>query len=218
MRFSKHSLCLAATLATIAAAPSAQAGDIINTFQPSGTFQNAGRVVQGPDVHNIGDVDQAAQFLTGGFNYSGISIQLGIYVSDPNNSPFDGRGPVKLSINSDSGSDTPGTELASATVNANFFQQGTIGTTFGSLDLLPNTKYWVVMDGQTVFDGAWEFNDNGYKGTTAGRSDGTPWSNRLNDDQLAFRVVARTQTVPEPASMAALGLGAVAVLKRRKKA
>jgi hypothetical protein len=220
MKPSIRAVCLVVSLASLAA--SAHAGDIINTFGPGGTFKDAGYVVSGPSAaSSSADVDQAAQFTTGGFYYSGIAIALGIYVDDPNNSPFDGRGPVKISINSNTASNLPGSILASATVDADQYKQMTIGATFGSLTLDPNTKYWLVMDGQGAYDGAFEWNDQGITaaaGETAGRSGGGAWSGHSSGDQFAFRVTSRTQVVPEPTTLAALGLGAVTVLRRRKKA
>lgn len=79
---------------------------------------------------------------------------------------------------------------------------------FPSIVLSSGTKYWVEVkptSGDTW--GAWNFNDQGDTRLMS-VSGGAP----STADSGAFRV----NVVPEPASMAALGLGAVALIRRRK--
>src|SRR5262245_11557372 len=82
--------CLAITLTYAGTLPAA---DIFNNFGPGDTFKGSGLILQGEAVGNIGNVDQAAAFSTGPTDVAVTDIRLGIYVSSPDNSPFDGRGP-----------------------------------------------------------------------------------------------------------------------------
>jgi hypothetical protein len=69
------------------------------------------------------------------------------------------------------------------------------------------------MDGQTTFDGSWNFNSVGDVGPTAGRSDGFPWNLRPQDDRMALRVEGNA--VPEPASLGLLACVALLAPRRR---
>ena len=201
-----------AILSLLAIAPEAMAGTIYDNLGPGDSFGLGGRLLQGPDVNTIGDVDQAARFNTGGFFHEGIEVSVGINVT--------GLGPIAIQLWSDDGATGPLSMLATDTYTPELFGEQLVQRTFGTLMLTPSTNYWVVLDGLTVFDGAWNRNSTGANGVTAGRTAGNPWNirNPDGDGMLSLRVVSRVQTVPEPTSIAALGLGAVAFLRRRKKA
>ena len=205
--------CIVAVLASLALAPFAQAGTIYNNLGPGDSFTVFGRVLIGPSA-NGGDVDQATRFTTNGFFHEGINVAAGVYA---NSSPADGRGPVAIQVWTDGGATGPGSLLATNTVNVTAFDKNLISTTFAGLVLSPNTNYWVVLDSQGSFAGAYERNDQGILGINAGRSNLGAWSlfSGPNEAGYALRVVSRVETVPEPATMAALGLGALAMLRRR---
>jgi hypothetical protein len=128
-----------------------------------------------------------------------------------------------LNLHADTGANLPGTMLTTFTNPGSFttgFQNYTFTTGFA---LSSSTKYWLVLSqpaGTTPFD--WKasspavtptgtFTHSGSLFTTNG---GTTWttSATLTTYQL------EGSPVPEPATMAALGLGALALLRRRRKA
>lgn len=217
MNISVRSASSLAALAALGLAASAQAGEIYNNLGPGNSFSSSGRFLTGPNATTNNFVDQAARFNTGGHNHEGILVSAGIAVTGP--LPFDGRGPVDIQVWSD-GPTGPASLLASDPYNVTAYNDQLIGTTFGSLTLLANTNYWVVLAPEAGYAGAWRQNDQGAQGVTAGRTNGGAWNLRDPDPDgmLSLRVVSRVETVPEPATMAALGLGALAMLRRRKRA
>src|SRR6201999_3812669 len=90
--------------------PGAHATIVFSNFGPGLSFPDVGRVLQGPLVGNIADIDQAASFINGPFTTVVTDVKLGIYVDSPTNSPFDGRGPLDIIIASDAGG-LPGAAL-----------------------------------------------------------------------------------------------------------
>ena len=190
----------------------AQAAVIFNNFGPGDTFQATGRIVQGPAVGTIGDVDQAASFMTGANPTFLTSISLGMGVSGP---PNVGTGPLDVILAADAGG-VPGSDPANAThQHKRLGDQVVTVVDDGSQMLDPNTQYWVIADGEGEFDGAWRFNSIGDIGDTAGRSDGFPWNLRPMDDHYALRVEGRV--VPEPAAAGLLMLGISGVLLRLRR-
>ncbi len=86
---------------------------------------------------------------------------------------------------------------------------------FVQVPLTANTKYWIGLQAQDDTFLAWNFSDPTITGVGSFNFDtGTPSTGTA--DLSAFRVT--TQAVPEPASMAALALGAGFLLRRRKRA
>ena len=211
MRASTRLAAVVCLLVTIATATSAQAVVIFNNFGPFNSFSDGGRLVQGPDVNTIGDVDQAVKFTVGAGNpFDLTSATLGIYATS---SPLIGTGPVAVQLAADANG-APGAVLASSTVNVNATGKQTITATFPGLQQLDaNASYWIIMNGQTTFDGSWNFNNIGDLGPTAGRSDGFPWNLRPKDDRMALRVEGNA--VPEPASLGLLACVALLAPRRR---
>lgn len=200
---------LLAGLAALSLSTHAFADIIFNNLGPGDTFSAGGRIIQGESVGTIGDVDQASSFTVGASDVAVTSVTLGIGVSS---SPSVGTGPLDILIAADTGSG-PGAVLRTLHVVATLTGQQTItGTDDGSLVLSANTMYWVIADGKTTFDGAWDFNAIGDVGFTAGRSNGGAWNLRTDDTRYALRVEGRV--VPEPASMLLLGLAGLLIRRR----
>jgi hypothetical protein len=211
----KHALAGAlAALVIATSAATANADTIFNNFLPGNTFSEAGRLLQGPDVHNIGDVDQAVAFTVGPQDYFLTSVLLGLSVSGAG-SPFDGTGPLKVEIASDLGG-LPGSVLLSIdtmVVQPPTHQVVTV-TSPGVLKLSANTTYWVIANTQGLFDGAWNYPDynNPDAGPTAGRSNNGAWSLHAqpNDGRMALQVngfLDRSSVPDDGASWALLGAG-----------
>ena len=211
MRASTRLATVVCLLVIVAAATSAQAVVIFSNFGPFNAFGDSGRLVQGPDVNTIGDVDQAVKFTVGaGSPFDLTSATLGIHAVS---SPAPGTGPVSVQLATDTNG-VPGAVLAATTVNVNATGKQTITANFGGLQQLnANTSYWVIMDGEGTFDGSWNFNSIGDMGPTAGRSDGFPWNLRPDDTRMALRVEGNV--VPEPAALGLVATAAVALLRRR---
>ena len=199
-------------VAVLAAAPAARGVVVFNNFGAANAFGDSGRLVQGPDVNTIGDVDQAVKFTVGaGGPFDLTSAALGIHAAS---SPAIGTGPVDVQLAADSAG-LPGAVLASATVNVNATGKQLITANFPGLQQLsPNTSYWVIMNGQGAFDGGWNFNSTGDTGPTAGRSDGMAWNLRPDDTRMALRVEGNV--IPEPAALGLLTTAAAALLRRRR--
>ena len=191
------SCCAHTALLSSAIASSSHAAIVFSNFGPGLSFPDSGRILQGPLVGNIADVDQAASFINGPFTTFVTDVKLGIYVDSPANNPFDGRGPLDVIIASDSGG-LPGTAIHTTSLNPNTYLSQIADAPIGaSVTLAPNTKYWIIADAKGTFDGAWEFNPINDFGPVAGRSNNGPWNlQNANDPRLVFQVEGRT--VPEP--------------------
>jgi len=184
------------------------------------SFPDVGRILQGESVGNIANVDQAASFITGANEVFVTDVKLGIYVDSPTNSPFDGRGPLDIIIATDAAG-LPNAALGTRTLNVNTYLGQVVDASFGgAVHLDPFTKYWIIADAKTTFDGAWEYNPINDFGPVAGRSNNGPWSlQNANDPRLVFQVSGRLG-VPEPASMGILatlvGMGCFGARKKRR--
>lgn len=201
-------LATAILISLSASAIQLRAATIFNDFGPGNSFSDSGRLLQGPSVGTIADVDQAAAFTLGPTGYESISVRLGIYADAP---PNTGTGPLDVIIASDAGG-VPGTALATAHLTVSSTGKQIVQAAFAGLVLDANVTYWLVADSQGTFDGAWDFNDQSVTGLTAGRSNGGAWNARPNDDQLAFSVEGRQAVVPEPSTLVGTGVMAIAGL------
>jgi hypothetical protein len=197
-----------------------QADIIFSNFGPGMSFPVVGRILQGEAVGNIANIDQAASFINGPSTAFVTDVKLGIYVDSPTNSPFDGRGPLDIIIASDAGG-LPGAALHTTSLNPNtYLSQIADASIGGSVQLAPNTKYWIIADAKGTFDGAWEYTPLNDFGPVAGRSNNGPWNlHNPNDPRLVFQVEARIAAVPEPGCIALLvpGLAAMICNRRRKR-
>ncbi len=193
----RTNLALATAVLTSLAASAIQlqAATIFDDFGPGNSFSDGGRLLQGPSVGTIADVDQAAAFTLGPTGYESISVWLGIYADTP---PNTGTGPLDVIIASDAGG-VPGTALATAHLTISSTGKQIAQATFAGLVLNANTTYWLVADSQGTYDGSWNFNDQSVTGLTAGRSNLGAWNARPNDDELVFSVEGRQAVVPDQA-------------------
>ncbi|GIK33152.1 MAG: PEP-CTERM sorting domain-containing protein [Fimbriimonadaceae bacterium] len=164
------------------------------------------------------NVSSGWSLLSGGFGSQFVSHQ---FVSGASGSlesievafgHVDGTNDYSVSLRDDS-SDAPGSYITTwSGIAAGAFGAGDppifLPNGFPSIVLSSGTKYWVEVKPTTDGTwGGWNFNDQGDTRLTS-FNDGAP----SVSDAGAFRV----NVVPEPASMAALGLGAVALIRRRK--
>ncbi len=169
---------------------------LFNNFGAGDTFKATGRVLQGPGVGTIGDVNQANQFTVGSVDSVFLGAVLGI------NSTATGQ--IDVIIAADAG-DTPGATLQTESVNVVALGEQTITASFdGSLELDANTDYWIIADAEGSFDGSWRFNSIGDMGLTAGQTEGNAWNVRNDDERYAMRIQGREIPIPEPSSVALL--------------
>lgn len=190
----------------------ARAAIIFNNFGPGDDFANGGRVVDGGGAPgSIGNIDQAASFTVGATDQMADTISLGIWV---NEAPNVGTGPVDIVLAADTGAG-PGAALKTYSANLNSTGKQLLTVSGDPVPLDANTTYWVVMDAHDEFRGSWNFNTTGDFGLTAGRSDLNPWNLRPDDQRYSLRVEG--PAVPEPASLAVLGMGAMLVAGRRRR-
>jgi hypothetical protein len=208
------------TALVVSVSSAARADVIFDNFGPGFSFPVVGRILQGELVNNIGNVDQAASFMTGASEVFVTDVKLGIYVSSPANSPFDGRGPLDVIIAADAGG-LPGAALHTTSLNVqNYLAQVVDAPTAGEVHLNANTQYWIIADAKGTFDGAWEFNPTNDFGPTAGRSNNGPWNlHNPNDERMVFQVSGRLG-VPEATTVgllaSLLGVGGIGWRGKRR--
>ena len=209
--FSIRRFCALAALVAILSTSTANAAIVFSNFGPGDTFGNTGRVLEGPAVGSIGDVNQAASFTVGPTDFMLTDVSLGIFVRD---SPVVGTGPIDVLLAADAGG-VPGATLRTLPINVNSTGKQVITVVDdGSQMLDANTTYWIVADAEGGFSGSWNFNSTGDIGPTAGQTEGFPWNPRPMDDRYALRVEGRA--VPEPASCVFLVLGSLGMLALRQ--
>jgi hypothetical protein len=196
---------------TILGSCAAQAAIIFDNFGPGDATAVSGRIVQGPDVGTVGDVDQAVRItLDGGAQVILSSLTMAVAAVQG------GDGSLILQIRNDIAG-APGDivyQLAKAVTHGSptFF---TILPMIGPLD---SGTYWFIANGSNTFDGSWAFNSTGDQGITAGRTNGNPWNVRPIEDRYAIRLEGRyVNPVPEPSSMLQLGGGAIALILFARK-
>ena len=207
----RTSFRLSAIFIALAFVGSAHAAVIFNNLGPGNSFSAGGRIVQGPAVGTIGDVNQAAQFTVGPTDAFLTSISLGMNVNDPPNS---GTGPIDIVLAADAGG-APGATIRTLSTNAGVTgEQLIVVADDGSQLLSANTSYWVIADGEGTFDGSWRSNSIGDMGITAGQTEPNPWNVRPIEDRYAFRVEGRF--VPEPGALPLLGVAMLGLVRLRR--
>jgi hypothetical protein len=197
----------------IAFAAAANADVVFSNFGPLDAFGDSGRLLQGPDVGTIGDVNQAAAFSVGPTGFYLTGVDLGINCGGPGVN----TGPINVVVAADAGG-SPGAALRTTLVDVTLQGKQVISAAYdGSLPLTANTQYWVIADAEGTFDGGWNFNSIGDVGLTAGQTEGLAWNLRSDDTRYAFRVEGRP--VPEAATvalLAAIGLSLATIRGRRR--
>ena len=127
-----------------------------------------------------------------------------------------------LTLHEDSGSDKPGAILGTFT-NPGGYALGISNYTFtGSFLVQPSTKYWIQLAGGTQ---TWDFDWNANQPSQAPTGVWTHLNQRFTSDGSQSWTTSgvmnnyeiKATAVPEPATMAALGLGLLAVGRRRKR-
>ncbi|MCX6590422.1 MAG: PEP-CTERM sorting domain-containing protein [Acidobacteria bacterium] len=193
---------------TIIGTSAAQAAIIFDNFGPGDATAPGGRLVQGPDVGTIGDVDQAVKIRIGASPVFLTMVTMAV-------SSIQGSdGILVIGIRSDAAG-SPGALLFGGVVPG--MALPTVSTSPKML-LSANTDYWFSIDATDTFDGSWAFNSTGDQGITAGRTNGNPWNVRPIEDRYAIRLEGRfVNPVPEPSSMLQLGGGAIALIVLARK-
>jgi PEP-CTERM motif len=159
------------------------------------------------------DIDHAAPFSVGATGATLTTAEMALR-------NFNGPNLLTVRLLSDA-SGAPGTQLASTTVtgmpvSTNVFATAVMTADFTSaaLALTPNTTYWLMADTSGSSYVAWHNNAIGEQGNRQ-RSDGGAWTQFFPSTSGAFRI--NGTTVPEPASLMLLAMGAIYLLVRRNR-
>ena len=175
-----------------------------DSFGPGNTYDpNAGYTI-GTSTSSFGYQSGAMQF-TSLATGSLLSVTVPVRRSS-------GSGELKVGFYADNGNDV-GAELASWMITVSGQSVNTLAAPAG-ISIVTGARYWVGLIAQGTSSLAWNNTQPSVSGRYAvnfDTQDGT-----VSGQQSTFRV--ETQPVPEPASMPALGLGAAALLRRRKRA
>ncbi len=197
-------------LGFVAAATNASANIVISNLNGNDGFQTQGL--------NVTRKKGMAFLVDSSSVYRIQSATLRLEVVDETMTPI-------LTLHEDSGSDKPAAVIGTFT-NPSSYSLGIANYTFeGSFLVQPSTKYWIQLSGV----GASNQRDFDWKGSFPAQTPSGDWSHagsRFTDDggqSWANSVILNTYeikatAVPEPATMAALGLGVLAVVRRRKGA
>jgi hypothetical protein len=199
---------LSLALATVGTAGIANALVAFTTFLPGDVYQtNIGYTIGGPTGPSPQIITM--QFTSG---LTGVldSVRIATFYGSGNTS-------LTLTLLNDNGSD----QMGGAITSWNFSDNNSAAhiTTHvngnGSISLASGTKYWLKLNTLTNGNHAWNQADPTVPRGRFGFSgnDGASYSYFDNQVMSAFEV----NVVPEPATFAALGLGALALLRRRKK-
>ncbi|HXS11766.1 MAG TPA: choice-of-anchor R domain-containing protein [Acidobacteriaceae bacterium] len=141
------------------------------------------------------------------------------------NNPVTGTSPLNLFIESNSGG-TPGTILDTLTQSGSYPTYPTTAvmnfTCSGSCSTLnAGTQYWIVgqqTDAANLAYWLWSFSDSGMWNFNQTNSATGPWTATTAGNFSAFDVTGTaTPAVPEPASMALLGSGLLAIVAATRR-
>lgn len=194
--------------AALCAAAAGRADVAFNSFDTGDTYNPNRGITIATATSSAGRQSAAMQFTsaTSGFL---SSVVVPVW-------RVSGAGSFQVGFYADDDTDV-GTELASWTATATVRNEIFTFSAPAGISLVAGAKYWVGMIAQDDSWLAWSYRPsgatpvNGPYAINYELQDGS-----VSGEQSAFRV--ETQPVPEPASMAALGLGAAALLRRRKRA
>lgn len=205
------------------------------TLVVSASVASAQLYSQLPDPNGEGggfsDVNQtfADDFITGSTApVTGITF-WGSFFEAGNPFPSGGTRSVLARFFDDAGG-SPGSLLAQQTLSTSFAATG-ITTTLGQDEVYKfdwsgpsfftatsGTKYWLsIMDTEGSSSFRWHNGLGGDDNGAFSNDGGASW-NFAGGDRGDMAFVLNPTAVPEPASMIALGLGAAAVLRRRRRA
>ncbi len=208
----KTRIALFSCIATVAL--SAQAGAVVafNNFGAGDTFNTGtGWTASGP-TSSAGAVQSISQF-TSSASGSLLSITAAVSLAAGSNS-------AQLWLYNDSGSDTIGSAITgwsfgSLPAFGGSFSPTVLFNGFPSITLTAGSKYWIgVNPGASDTWAVWNWNSTGNSGPHGASTNGGASYTYDTNTAGAMRV----EVVPEPATMTALALGVVALLRRRKKA
>ncbi|MBS1701978.1 MAG: PEP-CTERM sorting domain-containing protein [Armatimonadetes bacterium] len=150
--------------------------------------------------------------VTGSYTLDSIELPLGNF--------NDNTGVYDVSICADNAG-VPGTVLESFAVNVTT-GNGVVSSYLLNSALNPllttGTYYVTATTTDANLNGGWGWNNANNTGDQQFSTDGGGTWNNFNSTDVAVRVMGTSTTVPEPASMAVLGLGALALVRRRRTA
>lgn len=199
-------------LALVAAAAISQAQIVsYSTFGPGDSFvTGAGATISG-STSPVGEVTQGDQFVAGvGGSLHSLRLALG-HVT--------GANAFEVSMYKDSGTDEIGPWITTWS-GSGLGQFGeatsilTLPNAFPEIVLDAGSKYWVVCRVAGDTWSAWNYNDQGVNTRHATSIGGSAFGYMTN---MASALEVNVAAVPEPASIAAIGLGLVGALRRRAR-
>ena len=210
-----HRAAIAALGLGLACLPSARADVIFNDFGTGDAFQGGTGLTIAGAASTVGSTDIQGATFTAGVTANLGEIDVAFFYAQ-------GSGKFNLGLYADDGQGAPGTLLESIqAIGPAPAGLGELIAASSSLHplLTAGTNYWLIASPSDPASWVgWNFNSAGATGTGYLNIDGDPFT--LPDQVLpTFRLIGAS--VPEPSSMALLGLGglgglaAVAGLRRR---
>jgi hypothetical protein len=208
MARTRSAALLGLLIATLLVCSPARAAVVFSNLGPGDTFDTNFTWLIGGSVNNI---DIAGTFVVGGSAFAFNSAELVVrHQSGPNS--------YSVFLLSDVGG-APGAILETIPLTG---IPGTatlvLADASDSVILAPNTTYWLALDATSPTSGGWFFNSTGDTGVASRTANG-PWSVSPGLTAPAFRINGTPAGVPEPMTLALIGLGlaVVGIAFRRKK-